>query len=176
MDKTYKVGDKVWYATFGSREIQVPCPVCYSKKTVTVILGNGDEVAVECDYCNKGFSGARGYVTDYEHTPAAEYLTIQNCRIEQSTDGDKCEYTSNHYLLYPDKMFDTEEAAMAHAWEMAEKDARDKLSKPKFKNEKSYAWNAGYHMKQAQSKRNEADYHEAKAKICKTKSKEQDNG
>jgi hypothetical protein len=173
MDRTYKVGDKVWYATFGSREIQVPCPVCYGNKTVTVILGNGDEVAVECDYCQKGFSGARGFVTEYEHSPAAEYLTIQGCRIEQDMDGDKVQYTSNHYSLYPEKMFDTEEEALEHAVKMAEEDAQRKSEKPKYKNEKSYAWNAGYHMKQAQSKRKEADYHEVKAKICKTKSKQE---
>jgi hypothetical protein len=55
---------------------------------------------------------------------------------------------------------------------LAEKVTQDNLDKPKYKNEKSYTWNAGYHLKNAASKRKEAEYHEAKAKICKARSKE----
>ena len=168
--KTYKVGDRVWYATFGNREVQVLCPVCYGNKSVFVTLGNGDEVKVECQYCQLGFKAPKGFVTEYQHIPAAELLTIERCKVEQTFDGDVIEYTGGNFLLWPDRMFDTEEAAMTCAKEIAEKFEQERLSKPKFKNEKSYAWNASYHIKQAQLKRKEAQYHEEKAVICKNKS------
>lgn len=91
MTKVYKVGDWVWYATYESEEIKVPCPVCYGNKVVTVILGNGDEVAVECDYCGKGWQNALGYVTDYQRNPKAEQQQITKRRIEDGRDGEEIE-------------------------------------------------------------------------------------
>ena len=177
MDKVYKVGDKVWYATFGNREIQVPCPVCYGYKAVIVTLGNGDEVKTECQYCQSGFQAPKGTVTEYQRIPEAEYLTIENCRVEQTIEGDVIEYIGGHFLLQPERMFETEEEAMTCAKELADKYEQEQRDKPKFKNEKSYTWNAGYHIKQAKDKRKEAAYHEEKAVLCKAKSKqEKDNG
>ena len=172
MEKLYKVGDCVWYASFGSEEVRVPCPVCYGNKKVLVILGNGDEVEVVCDYCSRGFEGAKGYVTEYQHTAKAEYMTITRRKIEEVFGEEKIEYTSAHFLLTPERMFDTEQEALDCAAEMAEKYAQEQAEKPKYKNEKSYTWNAGYHLRQAQSKYKEAQYHEAKAKVCKSRSKD----
>ena len=172
MDKVYKVGDWVWYATYDSEEIKVPCPVCYGNKVVTVILGNGDEVAVECDYCGKGWQNALGYVTEYQRIPKAEQRMITKRRIEDGRDGEEIEYIGSQYILNIAQMFDNEQEAYDYAVGLAEKATQEALDKPKYKNEKSYTWNAGYHLKQAKSKRNEADYHEAKAKICKTRAKE----
>ena len=93
----YKVGDKVWYATFGNREVQVTCPVCYGNKVVIVVLGNGDNVEVECQFCQSGFNPPRGYITEYQHLPEAELVIIASCRIEQSIDGDKVEYVSHRH-------------------------------------------------------------------------------
>jgi hypothetical protein len=171
-DKVYKVGDWVWYATYDSEEIKVPCPVCYGNKVVTVILGNGDEVTVECDYCGKGWQNAPGYVTEYQRIPKAEQHMITKRRIEDGRDGEEIEYISSSYILRIEQMFDDEQEAYDYAVGLAEKVTQDNLDKPKYKNEKSYTWNAGYHLKNAASKRKEAEYHEAKAKICKARSKE----
>ena len=172
MEKVYKVGEYVWYATYDSEEIKVPCPVCYGNKVVIVVLGNGDEVEVECDYCSRGFQGAQGYVKDYQRNPKAEQQRISKRRIEDGRDGEEIEYISDNHYLKIEQMFDTEQEAYKYAVEWAEKDVQEKLDKPKYKNEKSYTWNAGYHLKQAESKRNEVKYHEEKAKVCKARSKD----
>ena len=164
----YKTGDIIWYATFESRETQVPCPVCYGNKTVTVILGNDDHVAVECRYCEVGFQGARGYVIEYVKEPRAEQMTITGRRIEENNGVEEVEYRSDHYCLNSTRIFDTEPEALACAEKMEEVQE----SRPKYKDEKSYTWNAGYHMKQAASKLKEAEYHRQKAVMCKSKSKE----
>jgi hypothetical protein len=172
MTTVYKVGDWVWYATYDSEEIKLPCPVCYGNKVVTVILGNGDEVKVECDYCGKGWQNALGYVTDYQRIPKAEQQRITKRRIEDGRDGEEIEYIVVNRYLKIEQMFDTEQEAYDYAVALAERVTQEQLDKPKYKAEKSYTWNAGYHLKQAQSKRKEADYHEAKAKVCKSRSKE----
>jgi len=172
MTKRYNVGDEVWYASYERREVRVPCPVCYGDKSVIVILGNGDEVQVECAYCQSGFNPPMGFVTEYIQEPRAEFQVITNRRVVEEYGNEEISYYSSHYGLYPDRMFDTESEAMNKAIEMQIADEQYKLEHPKQKNEKSYTWNAGYHMKNAASRRKEAEYHEAKAKICKAKSKE----
>jgi len=167
----YKVGDVVWYASFEQRKEKVPCPVCYGNKSVIVVLGNGDEVQVECGFCNRGYNPPSGYVTEYVQLPRAEQMTITRRSIEEGSGGEKVEYASTHYGLYPERMFDTYEEALACADEMAEQDKIKKENNPKYKNEKSYSWNAGYHMKSAEKCRKEVIYHEEKAKICKSHSK-----
>lgn len=168
----YKVGDVVWYASFGTRGEQVPCPVCYGNKGVIIVLGNGDNVEVECSYCQSGFNPPRGYVVEYISLPHVDQVTITKRTIEEVSGGEEIEYTGNsHYTLYPDRMFDTYDDALACANWLAEHDNIKKADSPKFKNEKSYAWNAGYHLKQAEKCRKEALHHEEKAKVCKARSK-----
>lgn len=170
-NKLYSVGDVVWYASFGTMEEQVPCPVCYGNKNVVVVLGNGDEVEVGCNYCSRGYDGALGYVTEYVLLPRAEQCTITRRRIEDDFGEEKVEYNSARYFLSADRIFDTYEEAMACAEGMAERKRLQDENSPKYKNEKSYAWNAGYHLKQADKCHREAIYHEAKAKVCKSRAK-----
>lgn len=171
----YKVGDVVWYATFEQREERVPCPVCYGNKSVIIILGNGEEVQVECAFCNRGYNPPSGYVTEYVLLPRAEQRTITGRRIEEVSGSEEVEYRSSNYCLYPDRMFDTYEDAIVCATEMAEQDKIKKDNNPKYKNEKSYTWNAGYHLKSAEKARKDVIYHEERAKICKSRSKTKEN-
>ena len=69
---TYNVGDIVFYASNDSREERIPCPVCFGKLQVIVILGNGTEVLVDCGYCGKGYEGPKGYVTKYVREPRVD--------------------------------------------------------------------------------------------------------
>jgi len=167
--KDYKIGSGVWYSQFQTHEVKVPCPVCFGDKHVIVILGNGEEVQVECDYCGKGWQCALGYVTEYVQEPRVEYLIITKKRIDEGVNGKEIEYQSEHTILREDRMFDTEQEALDYAIILADESNARKSAK--YKNEKSYSWNAGYHMKAAKKSREEAEYHEEKAKICKSKSK-----
>jgi len=63
----FKIGDVVYFASAGQRQVDIPCPVCFGKREVTLILGNGDSVELPCDYCGKGYDGPRGYVLEYEY-------------------------------------------------------------------------------------------------------------
>lgn len=169
----YKVGDKVFYAIYGIREEHVPCPVCYGNKSVVLILGNGDEVEVECKYCQSGFNPPRGYIVEYVSLPKVEEVTITKQTVEYQGDNFNVTYVgSRGYRLYPDRMFDTYEDAENCANLLAEEDNLKKANSPKFKNEKSYSWNAGYHMKEADKCRRELLYHENAARLCKSRSKE----
>ena len=62
--KARKVGDCLWWAVVEKHaQVEIPCPVCYGKRKVNLILGNGDVVALPCTYCSPGYESPRGTVT-----------------------------------------------------------------------------------------------------------------
>lgn len=173
--KQYKVGDQVWWAHYGMSQVKVNCPICFGAKEVTLILGNGDIVVLLCEYCGKGWDGPRGYVTEWEYVAEAKLLTINEVRIQSRLSGeDVVDYSTMQHLLDAEDIFDTKEEALARA---LSKSAEETLSKETMaehlkKNiRKSFAWNAGYHLRAARDARKSAEYHERMASICKSRSK-----
>lgn len=77
MNTPFVIGHTYWLPRLTPQQIQVPCPVCYGKKVVTVTLGNGEYVAVECEGCGLGFERARGYVTEYTYEPFVQPFTVR---------------------------------------------------------------------------------------------------
>ena len=165
----YNIGDTVWVASFDMRQVQVPCPVCFGNKAVVVILGNGDEVCTECGFCSHGFEGARGYIIEYTREPRAESMVITGREIQESRDGVEVTYTSGRYILNTDRVFVSESEALACAYNLEE--AAKQNESPKYKNEKSYSWNVGYHLGRVKNLQREIDYHKSKAKICSDRSR-----
>lgn len=64
MIPTYPAKGTTLYRAEGNpSRIRVPCPVCAGKLALVVILGDGEEVGIECDNCGKGYSGPQGHVS-----------------------------------------------------------------------------------------------------------------
>lgn len=168
----YKVGDRVWLARAGTEEIKKPCPVCYGKLSVRLILGNDDVVELPCDYCGKGFEGPRGWVTEYEYSIGAENLVVREVRSEITDAGE-----TNHYLFsggrYADSggdIFDTEQEALTQCQEVKarlEEEQRTRAEYIKAKDNMTFAWNAGYHLREAKREEASAARHRERAKLCK---------
>jgi len=76
MKTPFEIGKTYYLPEHQPEKIQVPCPVCYGKKRVEIILGNDERVSVECDGCGLGFDGPRGFVHDYSYTPRVTPFTI----------------------------------------------------------------------------------------------------
>lgn len=174
---TYKVGDIVWVASFEGHEERIQCPVCYGQLQVTVILGNGEQVVVDCGFCDIGLEGPRGYVTEYMQGPRARKMLISRQTVDQNVFGEaKIEFYSDYHVLKPDRCFDTEAEALAAAQKLSEEWNAEQMNNPKFLKKnlvKSYAWNAGYHLREAASHRGDAEYHEKKAQLCKERAKKE---
>jgi len=172
--KKYKVGDVVWVASFEHTKKTKPCPVCFGELKITLILGNGDQVVLPCDYCGKGYDGPKGYVSDYEYIADAKKEVITAVNITQTAAGEKIEYRSKHYILYPDKILDTEKDAIQRSNELAaeyKKERETQARHIKNNTNKTYSWNAGYHMRAVKQAKHDLEYHEKMATICKQRSK-----
>lgn len=175
--KKYNVGDIVWIAKVDSnRQLTIPCPICFGKCKVTLILGNDDTVELPCDYCRNGYNAPTGIVTECDYYVGAEKVYIHSVTIEETCDGIEYKYMSGNFVLYNDRVFDTKEEAVEYCKKLVA-DLKDKDERRteylKQDCKKNFSWNAGYHLREAKRKEKEAAQHKEKAKLCKAKSKEE---
>jgi hypothetical protein len=175
-EKLFNIGDVAWFARTGFQEIQEPCQVCFGNKSVTVILGNGDEVIVPCSCCASGYNAPSGLVTHYRIQPAAMAVTITGREIRE---GEKTEVTyhgSGGHFYYSHTLFESFAEALAASKELCEKELHDRENRAEWIKKdttKSFAWNAGYHLREAQRLREQIAYHERMAVVCKSRTKEE---
>lgn len=174
----FKRGDTVYLATYDPLEVQLPCPVCFGKRVVQVILGDDSVVETPCDYCRNGYSGPRGYVTTWDREARVEPVVIDAVVVE---DGPvrKVEYRTDaraggYRLPSPDNLFADETSAIARAnvlaaeydeWEATRHDRGGKQAVKKI------SWSIGYHLRNAKESRRQAEYHEARAVVLKGREK-----
>jgi len=166
-DKLFGIGDAAWVGTFHNHHpIREDCPVCFGKKEVTVILGNGDHVLTPCEYCRVGYGDPRGWVTDrYESECSAEVVVITG--VELSAEQPP-RYRSDCHSY--DAVFATREEALAYAERKRDEDVEQKAERKlrfKEREHKSYSWHVGYHMREAIQLRKRAEYHEQRAVVCR---------
>jgi hypothetical protein len=168
----YKIGDTVWVTRVGQQPVTKPCPICFGKLTVTLIFGNGDECILPCSYCALGYDPPKGTVEEYEYIAEAEPRTITGTETSVSEGGEKATYRSGHWSM--EKVYATKEEALEEAVAHKDEYEKDQLTRAEYikkdKN-KSYSWNAGYHLRNAKRMRREIEYHEKMAVICKSRAK-----
>jgi hypothetical protein len=177
----YKVGDRPWYARFARYDnVRVPCPVCYGKREVRLILGNDDEVTLPCDYCGKGYNAPTGRVEEYQWTAEAQQVTITTVDITETPFGvDRRYHWYDGYWADAEDLFDTEDEANARAQEKAEAARLEEETRAEYIKKdvkKTFGWNAGYHLREAKKHREQIAYHERKAVLCKARAKDGSDG
>ena len=87
----YAIGDVVYKPETSHEPAWVECPDCCGNKTWTAILGTGEEIAIECPTCKRGYDESPGVVQHYECDGRVVMLTIGSVRIDTSTE-DPIEY------------------------------------------------------------------------------------
>jgi len=173
----FKVGDIIYFPKCRHENITVTCPVCFGKRLVTLILGNEEAVELPCDYCGKGWDGPRGVVEEYELVIGAELFLITSKEItEDASGGRHVRYYSDHSTVINDELAcATREEALDRAKEMKaelDEERRTRVEHIKKDVKKSFSWNAGYHLREAKRCRQQAEYHDERAKLCRAKGKE----
>lgn len=162
------IGDKGYYASFDLRVKHIPCGVCFGNKYVKVILGNGEEVTVECLACEKGYLGPTGYQEIYEYEAKAQEAIIN--RIEVTGNGVEY-YTDCGCGEY--RFFDTKEEAIIRCSELAKKHNDEQIERIKHREKpnKDWTWHVYYHKKEMQNAEKSFFYHQEKLDIAKENAK-----
>lgn len=172
----YKVGDTVWNARCDRLPVSKPCPVCFGTLEATLTLGNGESISLDCDYCGKGFSRPTGTIQEYEYVVKPEPVTITTVNVEITSKGEKHEYRSGCYCYDSDRLFATRKKAEVKGIELKaalDEEQNTRVEYLKTQTKKSFAWNAGYHMREAKRHREQAEYHDGKARLCKLRAKKE---
>lgn len=175
--KQYNVGDKVWVAHCEIQKIEKPCSICFGKRKVTLILGDGSEVILPCEYCGKGFNAPSGVITEYEFIAEAIERIITEVHIRCTTAGGERKYHSGYYHFEEDEVFDTREEALAKCAEVVKKQEEEQTTcteRIKANQRKNFSWNAGYHLRNAKKDRASAEYHERMAILCKGRARQKE--
>lgn len=171
----FKVGDTVWIAKCNWKPVRKICPTCFGKLEITLILGNGDSVILPCKGCAPGYDPPRGYISEYEYVVGPESTVISGMKIEINYGKEDVRYYHGCYSSYDEKdLFETEEEARIVAYEKKAQLEVEQVTKAehiKKDVQKSFSWNAHYHMRHAKEDRKSAEYHDKMAVICKARAK-----
>lgn len=171
---TFNIGDKAWLANYQSERVEIQCPTCFGKKEVTLILGNGTQLALPCDGCTIGYDPPTGFISDYVTEPKAVPVDILGMNIRRDS---VTEYVTDKGICREDDLYSTEESALSEA--ARKKIEQDRLNETRVENIKknvrqSFLWNARYHLREAKRSRENVLYHEKMARLCGNRVKEQE--
>jgi hypothetical protein len=175
MDNKFQIGDWCWKPSVRAEKSEEPCPICFGRLEVTLILGNGDQIVTECRYCFVGFDGPFGVVPSNEYyVGEAQLKQITGIDTRRADDGE-LEYT---YWFggvgTSGPVFKTAEEANEFAVMDAEQRRiswQERKLTEKHREYQSYSSNAGYFLERAEQARKDAERYEAKAKYMKSKAR-----
>lgn len=142
----FKLGDTVFYVESSTRhQKRIPCPMCFGKKYVQIILGDDSKESIECGYCAHGFERPSGTAITWE--PEA---VVYKGEISGISTRDSVRYEIGYRTLSGSDIFETEEAAnmerdrrFKEETERAALWFRDSFITAK----KTQIWSAGYHRR-----------------------------
>jgi hypothetical protein len=172
----YQIGDLVWMGSYESMPVRETCPVCYGKKSLILILGNDEQLQIDCEYCAQGVLRVpSGWVEErYQFEPLVKRVRITGVELRESGDEPvrySCHDGKYTNSSYGQNLFETEEAALLHAYEIVKRrlTAQEEELKQKTKINYSYAWNVGYHMRELKAAERNVAYHQNKIRYLSEK-------
>ena len=167
----YEIGQEVWWARFDTTETSIECPDCAGAGHIRCIMGNGQEVTVDCQNCQVGYETfSRGRIRTHERTPRAEKTKITGIDVTPT----KTEYrVPASYIVQEDRLWETEEAALEMAQILADEASHQELKQiaRKEKDTKSWSWNATYHRRCISRAQKDIEYHTRKLDVAGEKAK-----
>jgi len=172
----FNIGDTVFIADYGKHEKWVTCPDCFGTKTVKVILGNGDEITIECCGCTSGYEPAMGVIRQFDWSVEATKHTVTgvNQTLTETTYYlDKSPTGGSYRTGTDDTVFATRDEAVEYGNIAKEAHERDENKRwmAKTKDHKSWRWNASYHRGCITDLERQLAYHRSKYSFCAAKDK-----
>jgi hypothetical protein len=171
----FDIGDKVWVARWAKDKQWETCPHCLGNEYLTVIMGDGKQVTTACACCAEGIGKSSGKIAKWDYVPSADEVVLDGYEVK-TTKG-KRETTYRSGCCGFDNVFATKEEALAFALAKIEQErAEDKrrMEYNKEKAEKTWAWNATYHIDQIQHFEDQIKYHKSKLAVAESHVKKQE--
>jgi len=169
-DSYFNIGDTYYFPQYRPSQVTAPCPTCYGKLKVTVVLGNGESVLVDCETCGRGYEGPTGYVTDHSYAPVVTTFVIKHIHsmyegewVVVSWQGERATFTDlrRTYAL-------AWEAATERAQAAEERNMLQSQSQSKSQRE-NLCWTIAYHEKCIKTIEKTLAWHRSKVSERKAK-------
>ncbi len=144
----FTIGRTYWLPTTNPTRVQKVCEVCYGHLTVTVTLGNGEHVAVECNNCSLGMDPPSGYTWEYAYQVGAEEFTIQG--INSMYNDEWYVQSTTGKTAYFKDLVDDEALALHISQETITKEEEcnhRRTNAIRSSMVKKFPWSIGYHEK-----------------------------
>ena len=170
----YKIDDLVWWAHLRKEYIYIPCPHCFGKKFLTVIMGDDSKHTIDCECCKQGYLGPRGTIQTYQDRLDPQHVHIN--RIEVKSDN-TIEYGVNGcYCANDADIFDTKEEAENRMKELLKESAQEEQLRLHNKDNysRTWAWHVTYHRNYIKNAKRDIDYHSIKLDMAKQHIKQED--
>lgn len=166
----FNVDDCVWVARTSGKQRDVVCPDCAGTCALTVILGDGSQVSIECETCRFGYHGPQGVTSTYD-----TYADVRCSVVSRvSTDSNGSNYSFSDLGCEDDcNVFATREDAMARACILVEEHgaAQDRRMQRKCQPMKTWAQNVSRHRSEIKRLTRELEYHTRCLAVAKAKAK-----
>lgn len=160
----FNIGDEVFHVQSSCNHgTKVPCVVCFGKRKVTVILGNGEHIDTECGHCSAGFDPPSGYSTTWE--AHAHIVGAPVTGVTHEYDGWR--YQVGGYGVREHEIFTTREEAapIMEAKLKEEVERKAEWERDHFITAtKKQIWSAGYHRNRIKDHERQINWH--KARLC----------
>jgi hypothetical protein len=161
----YSIGQEVYYIesslNYGK---EIPCPMCFGKLEVKLILGDGEECKVECGFCRRGCEEPSGMATTWEPVANLKKAKITGMNIEK----DEWIYILGFSHLKESEIYATEQeggpirqTTYNELMRKKEEWFRDHFIEAK----ENQIWNAGYHRRQIKDHEKSIEWHRLRLRM-----------
>ena len=159
----FKIGDTVyWVEASANYGKEIPCPMCFGKRFVTIILGDDSQQKIECGFCQHGCDRASGIAKTWE-----PHAYISSGKITGFSQKDGPRYEIDYKNKFEHELFDNEkDAELVRECKYQEvKEQAEKWFTENFHNcSKKQIWSAGYHKSCIEREERTIEWH--KARLC----------
>jgi hypothetical protein len=144
----FQIGDVVYCARVGSKQVWITCPECLGSGRLRVILGDDSEVSIACVCCERGYEGSPGRIQTYQYVGEAVPYLITGVQVRGPEYIPEVTYAIGSGSCYTKEaelfQFPDEAASRAEAL-VAEHEAEEKRRLGyKEKQHRTWAWNVSY--------------------------------
>lgn len=169
MDKA--IGQTVYWIESNTHFAKsIPCPMCFGKRFVTIILGDDSRTEIECGMCTHGLDRPSGFSKTWD-AEASIYSGV----ITGISTREGIKYEVGHRTIYAHECFNSEKDAEP-ARDVALKEAQDRRAKWQEDNfvncKKKQIWSAGYHRERIKDAERNIEWHRMRLNMIKDRAGE----
>lgn len=163
----FQLGQIVWYASASAcGQVEVPCPVCFGKLEVQLVLGNGETQGIACNACERGFGGPTGAfheraATSYIKSGPITGMSMRAGKMRYEVENWGCED------IYATEAEAEERRVELHA--KAGKEAAAVTEHILSQQKKGLTWSVSYHQSCIRDQERRIQYHYEKLRLSREK-------